>query len=64
MAALTYPAAMAGDAKVNQFGLSQILPQTYVIDRQGKIRATFGASGKPLTEAELNATVLPLLKAR
>ncbi len=64
MAAFAYPAAMTDSAKVDKFGIFQILPQTYVIDREGRIRATFGASGKPLTEAELNATVLPLLKAR
>ena len=64
MAAFAYPAALASDAKVNRFGTFQILPQTYIIDREGRIRAAFGASGKPLTEADLNATVLPLLKAR
>jgi thiol-disulfide isomerase/thioredoxin len=64
MAAFAYPAAMTDSAKVNKFGMFQVLPQTYIIDRQGRIRATFGASGKPLTEAELNASVLPLLKAR
>lgn len=64
MAAFAYPAALASDAKVNRFGTFQILPQTYIIDREGRIRAAFGASGKPLTEAELNATVLPLLKGR
>ncbi|HWE46081.1 MAG TPA: TlpA disulfide reductase family protein [Caulobacteraceae bacterium] len=64
MAAFAYPAAMTDSAKVNRFGVFQILPQTFVIDRQGKVRATFGASGKPLTEADLNRVVLPLIKAR
>jgi peroxiredoxin len=64
MAAFAYPAAMVEGAKVNGFGKFQILPQTFVIDRQGKVRATFGAAGKPLTEADLNRVVLPLIKAR
>ena len=64
MAAFAYPAAMTDGAKINKFGIFQILPQTYVIDRTGHIRATFSATGKPLTEADLNAIVLPLLKAR
>jgi peroxiredoxin len=62
MEAYSYPAAMLSDAKVNKFGSFQILPQTFVIDRQGRIHAILNPNGTPVTEQTLNATVLPLLK--
>ncbi len=62
MAAFTYPAVLLADAKVNKFGTFPILPETYVIDRTGKVRAILGANGQQVTVASLNAVVLPLLK--
>jgi thiol-disulfide isomerase/thioredoxin len=64
MAAFAYPAALLDDAKVDRFGPFPVLPQTFVIDRQGRVRATLNPNGVPVTAASLEAEVTPLLRAR
>ena len=55
--------APASDAKVNPSKTRYRCNPTSSTAKAAFARP-FGASGKPLTEAELNATVLPLLKGR
>jgi cytochrome c biogenesis protein CcmG/thiol:disulfide interchange protein DsbE len=64
MAPMAYPAAMLDMAKVNKFGAFPQLPETFVIDRAGHVRAILGAGGQPVTEQTLAAAVGPLLKGR
>ncbi len=61
MSDLGYPSGMALEASPNGFGVPRALPQTFVIDRQGVIRAEFGVLGKPVTEAGLETAIEPLL---
>ncbi len=58
---LSYPSGMALEAKVNGFGVPRALPQTFVIDRDGVVRAEFGVLGDPVTQAGLEAALAPLL---
>ncbi|MGB8326670.1 MAG: TlpA disulfide reductase family protein [Steroidobacteraceae bacterium] len=60
---LTYPIALLQEAKANGFGSPKALPVTYVIDRNGVIRARLMPTRAGLTEADLAAAVLPLLTA-
>ena len=53
MAAFSYPALMAETAEVNGFRAPRVLPMTYVIDAEGKVRAKLWAGGTPVTEANL-----------
>lgn len=55
-----YPAALAGEARVNGFGAPLAVPMTWVIDAQGVVRARLLA-GNAVTEQSLTQTVLPLL---
>jgi thiol-disulfide isomerase/thioredoxin len=57
MHAFSYPAAILADAKTNGFGSPGTLPQTYVIDGDGIVRAVFDNSKGPLTEDRLTAAV-------
>ncbi len=59
---IRYPSLMAADAKQNGFGTPRALPQTFVIDRQGVVRAVFGVLGQPVTEAAIETTVSELLR--
>ena len=56
-----YPSGMALEARTNGFGVPRALPQTFVIDRKGVVRAVFGVLGDPVDPARLEAAVRPLL---
>jgi cytochrome c biogenesis protein CcmG/thiol:disulfide interchange protein DsbE len=60
MRQFSYPAALAGSAKVNGFGPPLAVPTTWIIDAGGTVRARL-MSGKAITEQTLNEVVLPLL---
>jgi cytochrome c biogenesis protein CcmG/thiol:disulfide interchange protein DsbE len=59
-----FPVAMLCDAKANGFGDPDGLPDTYVVDAQGIVRAKFIAGKPQITEKNLSDTVLPLLAAK
>jgi peroxiredoxin len=61
MQSLSYPAAMLDDATTNGFGTPDDLPVTWVIDRDGVVRAEFTPDKAEVTEASLATSVLPLL---
>jgi cytochrome c biogenesis protein CcmG, thiol:disulfide interchange protein DsbE len=61
MQSFSYPAAMVDDAKSDGFGDPSALPVTYVVDKNGILRAKFTPDDKPLTEKSLTDSVLPLL---
>jgi len=61
MHAFTFPAAMLADAKTNDFGWPSELPETYVIDREGTVRAKFTPDKTPITEQSLDQALAPLL---
>jgi len=63
MAAFSYPALMAETAPTNDFHQPRVLPITYVIDATGVIRARLWPAGTPVTEANLEKAVTPLLPA-
>jgi thiol-disulfide isomerase/thioredoxin len=60
MRQFSYPAALAGGAKVNGFGPPLAVPTTWVIDAAGTVRARLMAA-KGVTEQTLNEVVVPLL---
>ncbi len=57
----SYPAGLLSEARNAALDPPRILPMTYVIDRTGVVRAVFGGTGTPLTEAALAAAIQPLL---
>lgn len=57
-----YPAALAKAAERNGFAPILAVPVTYVIDRQGIVRARFWGGGATLTKDSLDKTVTALLK--
>jgi peroxiredoxin len=61
MQTLAYPAAMLRDATTNGFGAPEVLPETFVIDQSGVVRAKFRPDQQLVTEPALAAAVLPLL---
>lgn len=61
MKPFSYPAALADGAKSNGFGAPRALPMTYVVDRAGVLRAVLVPGQGGLTEAALDAAILPLL---
>jgi cytochrome c biogenesis protein CcmG, thiol:disulfide interchange protein DsbE len=61
MQSFSYPAAMLNDAKSDGFDEPSALPVTYVVDKNGILRARLVPSDKPLTEQTLAAVVMPLL---
>ena len=61
MQSFSYPAAMVDDAKSDGFGDPSALPVTYVVDRNGVVRAKLTPDQTPVTEKSLSAAVLPLL---
>ena len=61
MKPFTYPVALARAARDNGFHMPRVLPITYVIDAQGVIRAKLWPGGTPVSEANLEKAVLPLL---
>lgn len=64
MQSFSYPAAMLDDAKSDGFEEPTALPITYVVDKNGILRAKLVPGDKPLTEKSLAAVVLPLLPGR
>ncbi len=60
MSAFGYPAAMLSDARVNGFGAPAALPETLVIDPQGRVRAILINNDRPLSADALDAAVAPL----
>lgn len=60
MHSVSYPIAIAADAKVNGFGAVRVLPVTFVIDTAGTLRARL-IPDTPLTQKRLEDIVLPLL---
>lgn len=62
MQSLSYPAAMLDDVVTNDFGTPDQLPLTFVIDREGTVRAKFVPDDKPLSTEVLDASVKPLLE--
>lgn len=62
MQSSSYPAAMLDDAVTNGFGTPDQLPLTFVIDREGLVRAEFVPDDKPLSIEVLSASVKPLLE--
>lgn len=64
MQSFSYPAAMMRDAQTNGFGSPYILPTTFVVDREGIVRAKLTPDETKVTEASLAAIVLPLLPSK
>ena len=62
MKSFSYPAAMLDDAKDNGFGMPSALPETFVVDANGVLRARFTPGETSVTEKALDDTVLPLLQ--
>ncbi|HUN56764.1 MAG TPA: TlpA disulfide reductase family protein [Candidatus Binataceae bacterium] len=58
---LSYPVAMLNDAETNGFGDPDDLPTTWVIGRDGVVRAELAPDKIQVTEKSLDDTVLPLL---
>jgi len=57
MSAFAYPAALLSQAKVDALTAPNVLPMTYLVGRDGNVRAVFGGTAKPLTQADLEAAV-------
>ncbi len=56
----SYPAAMVNETQINDFPRPHVIPTTYIIDREGVLRAIeHGATATSLAE-----TVLPLLRKK
>ena len=60
MKSFSYPAALAGAAKANDFGAPIAVPMTWIIDAKGVVRARLMA-GNAATLQSLEQAVLPLL---
>lgn len=56
MAAFHFPSGVIAKAKVNDFGDPRILPQTYVLDRSGRVVAIFGL-GQAFSRQGLEAAI-------
>jgi cytochrome c biogenesis protein CcmG/thiol:disulfide interchange protein DsbE len=61
---ISYPAAMLNDATPNGFGDPDELPETWVIDRNGIVRAELTPDKTEVTEKSLADVVLPLLASK
>lgn len=57
MSAFSYPAALLSQAKVDDLDQPRVLPLTYIVGRDGVVRAVFGGTGKALSEADLAAAL-------
>ena len=64
MQSFSYPAAMLDDAKVNDFGAPSALPETFIVDSKGIVRAKLTPDEKPVTEKSLADVVLPLMPGK
>lgn len=60
-AKLTYPVGLQAEASADGFGVPEALPMTYVIDRDGVVRARFAPRRSGLQETDLALCVEPLL---
>jgi thiol-disulfide isomerase/thioredoxin len=60
MRQFSYPAVLAATARTNGFGPPLAVPMTWIIDRQGVVRARL-VSGNAVTEQALEQAVAPLL---
>ncbi len=63
MRKFTYPAALAGAARLDGFGEPQAVPMTYVIGAHGIVRARWVGGLANLSRRRLEQRVLPLLAA-
>jgi len=63
MRAFAIPAGLAQDATANGFSTAE-LPTTFIIDRQGVVRAILTPESGPLAASMLAAAVEPLLAGR
>jgi cytochrome c biogenesis protein CcmG, thiol:disulfide interchange protein DsbE len=61
---LSYPVAMMGDASANGFGAPTTLPTTFIVDRDGTVRAKLTPDETKVTQDSLAAAVLPLLQGK
>ena len=61
MESLSYPVAMMRDAKPNGFGSPAILPTTWIVDRDGIVRAMLRPDEIKVTADSLAKAVLPWL---
>jgi cytochrome c biogenesis protein CcmG/thiol:disulfide interchange protein DsbE len=64
MQSLSYPVAMMRDAKTNGFGAPVTLPTTFIVDRDGIVRAMLTPDETKVTEASLANAVRPLLPSK
>ncbi|HEV2366216.1 MAG TPA: TlpA disulfide reductase family protein [Caulobacteraceae bacterium] len=64
MAGLAYPAGMLAEVRPDIIGEPRVLPMTWVIDKTGVVRASFGGEKAPLTATRLEAALAPLLTRR
>jgi cytochrome c biogenesis protein CcmG, thiol:disulfide interchange protein DsbE len=60
MRQFAYPAALAASAQVDGFGPPLAVPTTWIVDRQGVVRARL-MSGNAVTLESLTQAVMPLL---
>lgn len=63
LARFGYPGAMLDQVSANGFGVPAVIPLTYVIGRDGVLRAILRPDVTPVTAESLARTVLPLLRA-
>jgi thiol-disulfide isomerase/thioredoxin len=63
MSAFNYPAGLLAEAKTD-LDPPRVLPMTYIVDRQGMVRASFTGSAAPLSPALLETAIQPLLSSR
>jgi peroxiredoxin len=64
MQAFTFPCMMAVDVKSSGFGANGTIPDTYVIDSTGIVRAMFVNAVPQLTDKLVADAVVPLLPAK
>ena len=64
MESLSYPVAMMRDAEANGFGSPAILPATWIVDRNGVVRAKLTPDEIKVTGESLAKAVLPWLSPK
>jgi thiol-disulfide isomerase/thioredoxin len=64
MSGFHYPAGLLRGAEVNGFGTPAVLPTTWLVDRQGLVRAELYPDTNPITPETLPRLVGPLLAER
>jgi thiol-disulfide isomerase/thioredoxin len=63
LAGVHYRSAILSGLEDNSFGHPHILPETFVVGPDGRVRAILRSAERPLTESRLDAAVSPLLSA-